>query len=511
LPHGNGEIGKDGKPVKAYFQRHRTPDGDYVNKIEGVRQVPYQLPRLIKAIEQGKTVFITEGEKCVDAVFALGAVGTCNAGGARKFRDELVPCFKGADIIILPDNDAAGQAHLSVVVEKLRGVASRVRVLNLPGLPPKGDVADWVSAGGTLEQLNALVVETPDAAPDEPDVAATDAPEPEAVVIDFPGKNTGGKRKLHKPDGNDAGKTDNQLGFRKTTKGLLWSDDAEKPEIVVCGPIEVVAECRDGAGSNWGRFIRWRDADGRIHEWAMPVSLLAGDGLEVRKALLDGGLYVGAGSKARNLLTNYLASVHVKARARAVTTTGWHGHAFVFPDGALGIAAGDEHIIVQTGHYIDHAYNVRGTLEDWQKNVARYAEGNSRLTLAISMAFAAALIGPCGAESGGIHLRGNSSVGKTTALRVAASAWGGDTGKPDGGYIRSWRATANGLEGTGIIHNDTLLCLDELSQLAAKEAGEAAYMLSNGQGISRVSRSDTAQAGALAHAFSFERRKVSRG
>ena len=133
----NGEVREDGKPEKTYRQRHKTPRG-YVYNVKGIRQVPYRLPELIDAIAQGKTVFITEGEKCVDAVFALGAVATCNAGGARKFCDELVPCFKGADIIILTDNDAAGQAHLSVVVEKLRGVASRVRVLNLPGLPPKG-------------------------------------------------------------------------------------------------------------------------------------------------------------------------------------------------------------------------------------------------------------------------------------------------------------------------------------------------------------------------------------
>lgn len=104
------------------------------------------------------------------------------------------------------------------------------------------------------------------------------------------------------------------------------------------------------------------------------------------------------------------------------------------------------------------------------------------------MGFAAPLIGPCGAENGGIHYREHSSRGKTTALRVAASVFGGDGDKPDGGYIRSWRATANGLEGTGTIHNDTLLCLDEISQLAAKEAGEAAYMLSNGQGKGRANR-----------------------
>jgi len=273
-----------------------------------------------------------------------------------------------------------------------------------------------------------------------------------------------------------------------TAKGLMWSDpsDQDKPEIVISGSFEVVAECRDDAGSSWGRLLRWKDSDGRAHEWAMPISLLAGDGLDVRRALLDGGLYVSTSPKARNLLTNYLASVHVPARSRAVTSTGWYGQAFVFPDGAIG-GGGDERVILQTPHFVDHSYNIKGTLEDWQTNIAKYAEGNSRLSLALSTAFAAALVGPCGAESGGIHLRGKSSVGKTTALSVAGSVWGGG----NRGFIRSWRATANGLEGTAAIHSDALLCLDEIAQLSGREAGEVAYMLANGQGKARASRDAT--------------------
>jgi putative DNA primase/helicase len=76
-------------------------------------------------------------------------------------------------------------------------------------------------------------------------------------------------------------------------------------------------------------------------------------------------------------------------------------------------------------------------------------------------------------------------------LHVAGSAWG--VGDDANGYVRSWRATANGLEGVALGHTDTLLCLDELSQLAAKDAGEAAYMLANGAGKSRSSRDGSAR------------------
>jgi uncharacterized protein (DUF927 family) len=129
-------------------------------------------------------------------------------------------------------------------------------------------------------------------------------------------------------------------------------------------------------------------------------------------------------------------------------------------------------------------------LKEWQDQVARYARGNSRLLLAVSTAFAASLLRPCEAESGGIHLNGASSTGKTTALAVAGSVWGG--GEP-GGYVRSWRATANGLEGVALGHCDALLCLDELAQIAPREAGEAAYLLANGSAKSRSSRDGSAR------------------
>jgi uncharacterized protein (DUF927 family) len=140
----------------------------------------------------------------------------------------------------------------------------------------------------------------------------------------------------------------------------------------------------------------------------------------------------------------------------------------------------------------DHSYRQRGSIEEWRSNIVRYAICNIRVAVAISAAFAAALVGPCNLESGGLHLRGPSSIGKSTALLVAGSVWGGGIG----GYVRSWRATANGLEGVALAHCDTLLCLDEMAQLGAREAGEAAYMLANGSGKSRSARDGSARRAA---------------
>jgi len=89
-------------------------------------------------------------------------------------------------------------------------------------------------------------------------------------------------------------------------------------------------------------------------------------------------------------------------------------------------------------------------------------------------------------EGGGLHFRGSSSIGKTTLIQVGGSVWGGGGLT---GYIRSWRATDNGLESVALAHCDTLLALDELAEIEAGAAGKAAYMLANGHAKQRMTRS----------------------
>jgi hypothetical protein len=134
------------------------PDG-WTWKVRGVEPLPYRLPELIRAVRDGLLIFIVEGEKAADRLAALGIPATTNSGGAGKFPDELAPWFKGAKVCILPDNDAAGADHARVVGARLLDVAASVKTLALPDLPPKGDVADWLDAGGTEDGLFDLVAQ----------------------------------------------------------------------------------------------------------------------------------------------------------------------------------------------------------------------------------------------------------------------------------------------------------------------------------------------------------------
>ena len=114
-----------------------------------------------------------------------------------------------------------------------------------------------------------------------------------------------------------------------------------------------------------------------------------------------------------------------------------------------------------------------------EQTIAAACVGNSRLLLAVSTALAAPLLALLDEESGGLHFRGPSSSGKTTAVYVAATVWG------EPSRLERWRATANALEGVALAHNDNLLCLDELKELDPREAGGVAYMLANGAGKRR--------------------------
>ncbi len=138
--------------------RQRRPDGKggWIWNMQGVGLVPYRLPDVVAAREKGETIWIVEGEKDVEAVRGHGLVGTCNPGGAGKWREEFVKYFADAKVAIAPDNDAAGNAHAEQIAASLLSVAAWVRIVSLPNLPPKGDVSDWISRGGTVDDIHKL-------------------------------------------------------------------------------------------------------------------------------------------------------------------------------------------------------------------------------------------------------------------------------------------------------------------------------------------------------------------
>src|SRR5271157_239466 len=133
----------------------RRPDGKdgWINDIESVKLVPYHLPEIAKT----NKVYVVEGEKDADRLGRFGLVATCNPMGAGKWRPEYNKYFSGKAVRIIPDNDAAGRQHALSVARSLNGVASSIKIVELPGLEEKEDISDWFEKGGTKAKLLKIV------------------------------------------------------------------------------------------------------------------------------------------------------------------------------------------------------------------------------------------------------------------------------------------------------------------------------------------------------------------
>jgi putative DNA primase/helicase len=274
-------------------------------------------------------------------------------------------------------------------------------------------------------------------------------------------------------------------GFCTDDKGIWWRTFDKRSEQIreefVGPPLSIAADLRGVDQKDWGRLLVFRDRDGHEHRWGMPMSMLAGGCEEMRRELLRLGYPVSTRLEIRSLFNDYIQQAQPAERARSVEKTGWHDRVFVLPERTLG--ATQEDVLFQTETAATHVYRSSGDLAEWRTEVAHLSRGNSRLMFSLSAAFAAMLVHWAGEESGGFHLRGGSATGKTTALRVAASVYGGPS------YLHRWRATDNALEAIAAGHSDTLLILDEIGQVDARVAGEVAYMLANGEGKARAHRS----------------------
>jgi hypothetical protein len=140
---------------KTFRQRRPDGTGGWVWHLDGTERVLYRLPHL--RAEPDRMVFVVEGEKDADRLADLGLVATTNAGGAGKWRPEYTEELRGRIVTILPDADEPGRQHARDVAQSLIGIASEVRIVELPNLPPKGDVSDWLDEGGTVERLKSMV------------------------------------------------------------------------------------------------------------------------------------------------------------------------------------------------------------------------------------------------------------------------------------------------------------------------------------------------------------------
>jgi Domain of unknown function (DUF927) len=280
-------------------------------------------------------------------------------------------------------------------------------------------------------------------------------------------------------------------GFKLGDDGLWFrKQDEDAPPVKICGPLTIEARTSDDSHHNHGLLLKWIDLDGEQHKWPMPIEWVHADGNAIAAELHSAGLRCNTSRPAHELLKRFFGDVIIRRRVRCVDQAGWHGTLYVLPNGRVfGVDA--ESVVLQTERAAaGSAYVERGTLPEWRDNVARCAVGNDLLALSISAGFAAPLLDVLGEPSGGVHLHGTSQTGKTTLLRSAMSVYS----PADDKHMRTWRATANGLEAVASETSDGLLILDELSQANAREVDQVVYMLANSASKARANRAGGARA-----------------
>ncbi|QHQ52048.1 DUF927 domain-containing protein [Aeromonas media] len=428
-------------------------------------------------IEGGELVAVVEGYATGLTVYlATGATVYCamDAGNLLAVTTIARRQHPEARILLCGDNDAHTQGNPG----KTKAEQAAAAIGGLVSLPSvAGDWNDYHQAHGltaTKEAIMSASATPTHNHPQDQDAHQREgAPWQAEVVPLHPVRDDETEKGQDLPEGFEI-RGDRLCVWEQVGRG----DDARQELVPISSPVRVLAETSDEHGRGYGRLLAWQDSAGRERQWAMPVrSLVPRNGEEVFAALLDAGLpFIELGHKRK--LSAYLMACQPERRITCVERTGWHGRAYVLPQGSIGPDA--EGVILQTAGYAANDFTERGSLSEWQQGVAGLAVGNSRLCFALSLAFAAPLLSLVGMEGGGFHLKGESTDGKTTIMKAAASVYG----NPDR-YSQTWRATGNAIEGIASRRNDALLCLDELGELDGREAGQVAYMLANGQGKGR--------------------------
>ena len=133
-----------------------TTEGEL--SLDDVERFPYRLPELLQGVKDKKQILLLEGEKVADNAAGMGFVATTFVGGAGKWRDEYLEHFRGADVVLVPDNDKPGLKGMTDIARELHGTADRVRMLELPGLGEREDkhgkdFSDWLEIKGNTHEL----------------------------------------------------------------------------------------------------------------------------------------------------------------------------------------------------------------------------------------------------------------------------------------------------------------------------------------------------------------------
>ena len=272
--------------------------------------------------------------------------------------------------------------------------------------------------------------------------------------------------------------------FRLTENALFFI--RKNDPIYLCAYLRVISKTVNIDTNESGKLLEFKTIHGEIKKICMrSKDLFAGHTQTILKDLAGAGLHINLEAPTRKILV-YLNNYSPARSIKTTRKSGWCTNGFLTENGIITIEEREEDILLDTA-YGSTCVAVSGSGSDWREHIGKLCCGNSRLILAASTAFTAPLLHLLDRPNFGIQLVGKSFAGKTTALYVAASVYG------PRGYVKSWRATDNGLETVAFNHNDMLLILDEMGEMSPQKIGATVYMLANGVGKTRANTSGDAK------------------
>lgn len=455
------EDGTNKKETRPYIFIENE-QGHKVWHSQGLPQ-PCPLYNLIELIEHPeRSVLLCEGEKTVEAAKSLFPSWVCvtSAQGAHAAHKTDWSTLKGRDLILCPDVDDAGQKYIETVATlcKKEKVTS-LKILSLEKIVKKIFEKENLEQGYDLADAAQEGLQPHHLTPDMIDQALSTYAEIDTPIMPE-GFRINEKQEIE------------YLCKRKNNKGEILEENWKW----LSGPLLVKGRIRDKNNEGWAKRVTLTDADHVSKEINVSSKLLAGDTKLLAEILLDYGLDFKL--EAISELKKYLYKSNSDTRFLSVHQVGWHKDLYVLPEKTYGKEE-KEKVLLQLNSKVS-TYRNQGTLQEWQDNIGRYAQDNSRLQAGILFALACSLLTPLGRENMGIHFVGTSSCGKSTALRVACSVYGSE--------FRSWRTTDNAAESWGLSSNDNLLALDDMGQSSPDTVAEMTYMLGNGAGKGRANK-----------------------
>ena len=247
----------------------------------------------------------------------------------------------------------------------------------------------------------------------------------------------------------------------------------------ICHSAIILGEARSLNNDNWKRVLQFRDKDNTQHTLLIPYEHFMGEAQEALKIIANHGLMPPRQVYKKNIFINYIQDYSVEKRFRSVERAGWYGNSYVTAHCTYGNSE-DEELLFHSE--MKNPYSTLGSFEKWQE-LSRLIEPHNLAVLTFSCAFSGQLILLLGAESGGFHIYGSSTDGKSTITKASCSVWGNPKH-----ISKSWRTTDNALENEAELRNDSFLNLDELRQAIPKAVSDIIYMLTGGQGKARSTK-----------------------